>query len=395
VPLLLLTALLAARPAPFTRVTAPVTPRTATAPALSISSSGDTWLAWAEPGSPGGRVRAAHRTASAWSAPVTVAASDALVMNGVDGPRVFAAGANVVVSWGVEAGAGEASTLQIAISTDHGATWRPAVRPHRDATATPHGFVSLGWDGAGAVVVWLDGRAAVDSSGHARPEGAYDTSLRATHIHPADGEGDLVGGDAVLDPRACDCCPTAAVGVAGGATLVAYRDRSPDERRDMSIVRIDSAGAGAPAPIHADGWHIEGCPVNGPALAASGNVVTAAWFTGAGDTARVLVARSRDGGTSFLPPSQVDGGRPLGRVAAAPLPDGGAVVTWLEHGRSGVELRARRMHPEGTFDPALTVRRFAGARGLGVPRVATLGWRALFVWSEPGTGLHIVERRLQ
>ena len=44
--------------------------------------------------------------------------------------------------------------------------------------------------------------------------------------------------------------------------------------------------------MHADGWHMEGCPVNGPSIAADGDDVVLGWFTAANDEPRVQLARS-------------------------------------------------------------------------------------------------------
>ena len=47
--------------------------------------------------------------------------------------------------------------------------------------------------------------------------------------------------------------------------VAVYRDRSPEEIRDISVVRLVDGVWTEPAPVHADNWMIEGCPVNGPA----------------------------------------------------------------------------------------------------------------------------------
>ena len=75
-----------------------------------------------------------------------------------------------------------------------------------------------------------------------------------------------------LDARVCDCCQTAAVATQRGL-LVAYRDRGPDEVRDISVVRFESGRWTEPHPLHSDGWKIAGCPVNGPAMDATSDHV--------------------------------------------------------------------------------------------------------------------------
>ena len=79
-----------------------------------------------------------------------------------------------------------------------------------------------------------------------------------------------------------------------------------------------------------DGWQIDGCPINGPAVAARGERVAVAWFTAAHDSPRVQVAFSNDGGESFDAAIAVAGSRALGRTDITLLPDDSALVTWLE-----------------------------------------------------------------
>ncbi len=63
---------------------------------------------------------------------------------------------------------------------------------------------------------------------------------------------------------------------------------------------------------------------------ALGDRVALAWFTAEGDSPRALLAFSTDGGRSFGAPIRVDEEQTLGRVDVAMLPDGRAVVSWLE-----------------------------------------------------------------
>ena len=79
-----------------------------------------------------------------------------------------------------------------------------------------------------------------------------------------------------------------------------------------------------------DGWKIDACPVNGPAVAAAADTVVVAWFTAA-DMPRVRLAYSRDGGRSFAAPIEVASGA----VGAQSAIESGAsttlrvTVSWL------------------------------------------------------------------
>ena len=85
--------------------------------------------------------------------------------------------------------------------------------------------------------------------------------------------------------------------------------------------RFTTTGWSGPSIVHADGWRIEGCPVNGPSVAARGAVAVVAWYTAAREEARVWLARSEDGGVTFGDPVRIDEGHPLGRVDVALAPE--------------------------------------------------------------------------
>jgi hypothetical protein len=140
-----------------------------------------------------------------------------------------------------------------------------------------------------------------------------------------------------------------------------------------------------PALVHADNWHIEGCPVNGPSVVADGERVVVAWFTGARDTARVNVAFSNDAGATFSAPVRVDDGNPAGRVDVEFAPDGQALVTWLERvGDAGAEVRLRTVGPDGAASTAVVVASSAAARTSGFPRLIRNGNELVFAWTQPG-----------
>ncbi|HUH13678.1 MAG TPA: hypothetical protein VMK65_11230, partial [Longimicrobiales bacterium] len=123
---------------------------------------------------------------------------------------------------------------------------------------------------------------------------------------------------------------------------------------------------------------------NGPAVAARGEEVVAAWFTAAADTPRVRVAFSGDDGASFGAPARVDEGAPEGRVDVLLLDDGTAAVAWLERTGQGAEVRVRRVGRDGVMGDAHVVGRTSAARASGFPRMVRQGERVVFAWTEPG-----------
>jgi hypothetical protein len=172
--------------------------------------------------------------------------------------------------------------------------------------------------------------------------------------------------------------------------VAAYRDRSEGEIRDISVARLLQGRWQAGGSVHADGWRIEGCPVNGPALASAGDQVALAWFTAVNEVGRVYLAFSRDGGASFGVPIRIDDGRPIGRVDVEMLPDGSAVVLWLEGRDGGATLQARRARPDGRRGPATAVAGVSADRSSGHPRVVRSGSRLYFAWKEKASMNRVV-----
>jgi len=232
-------------------------------------------------------------------------------------------------------------------------------------------------------MTWLDGRRyAPDADGNPPTQ---EMTLRSRWAS-SDGEP---GPEILVDARVCDCCQTD-VAVTTDGPVVVYRNRTEDEVRDVYIARWIDGAWGEGTPVHDDGWVIGGCPVNGPAVDARGRDVAVAWFTGAGEVPKVMVAFSRDGGATFDPPARIDAGDPSGRVDLRLLPDGGAAVSWLERtGGDAAELRVARVAPDGSVGPATVVGRSSSARASGFPRMATVPWaphQVVLAWTDTSDG---------
>ena len=183
--------------------------------------------------------------------------------------------------------------------------------------------------------------------------------------------GGRISDEALLDSRVCECCQTSAAMTSEGVVAV-YRDCSDKQIRDISIVRLRKGRWTEPRTLHADNWKIEGCPVNGPSVAASSRRVAVAWFTAADDAPRVNLAFSNDAGATFGNAIRVDDGSPLGRVEVVLLKDGAALVVWLERTEKGAEIRARRIRADGSRDQAIVVAESAAARASGFPQVVSI-----------------------
>ncbi|HTO91850.1 MAG TPA: hypothetical protein VMJ70_12025 [Candidatus Sulfotelmatobacter sp.] len=346
----------------------------ASEPRLAATADGALLMTWLEPAGGVTALRVASLRESKWSAAATVVQSDSLVQSWPNLAGACAFGAHgVAVAWPERAGATE--RLRIALSKDGGATWGKAAILHDDREGSTHGFVSLLPQGEGVRAIWLDGHNLKDGL----EEGAAPMTLHSRFIAPT---GTLAL-EQELDGRVCDCCW---IGVAplGDELLVAYRDRSDDEIRDIAVTRLESGRWQPPYGPRYDGWKLKGCPVNGPAIATRGDRVAVAWYTAAADSPRVLTAFSNDRGWTFGDAIRVDDGHPLGRVGLALLDDGGAAVTWLEGDRSRSTLRVRRLKPGARSSTSTEIARFDGPHTPGVPQLARDRDRLLFAWTQAG-----------
>ena len=354
-------------------------------PNLVVDTDGIVRLSWLEPAG-SGRValRLARLEDGAWAEPVTIASGDDWFVNWADFPSVAALDEGALAAWWPVSRGDDpyAYDLHLSLSLDGGTRWSEPVVPHRDGTPTQHGMTSLvAWPAGGLFATWLDGR--VNAEGvRVTADGPLPTdrmTLRSARV-AADG---TVSDRTLLDPRVCTCCPTEAVR-SGDAVLVAYRDRTADEVRDISILRHEDGSWSEPVPVHRDGWRIAGCPVNGPALAADGQAVAAAWFTAADDAPRALLARSSDGGRRFDDPVRVDDGSSLGRLDVVLLDDGTALVSFLERTDRGEALRVRAVPVQGPPGPALTLATTTGGRTTGFPKMVRSGDEVVVAWTRTG-----------
>lgn len=358
-------------------VTSPAGPGSAQ-PNLFVSADGRLFLSWIDPERGRSRLRFASREGGTWSKVRTIAEGDNWFVNSADFPSLVALpDGTLAAHWLVKSGPGTYSyDVNVALSTNKGNTWTRAVVPHRDGTLTEHGFVSMFPSREGKVgLVWLDGRNMKSQHGHG--SSADEMTLRYTTID----RNARLGEDGLVDARVCECCQTSTATTSDGVVVV-YRDRSPTEVRDISIVRFTGGRWSEPRTVNADGWEIHGCPVNGPSVAAYGRRVAVAWFTAAKNTPRVNVAFSSDSGVSFSKPIQVDDGSPVGRVDVVTLADGSAMVSWLERINPGAEIRVRRVTPDGLKDKSITIATSSAARASGFPRMKRVGNEIFLAWTD-------------
>ena len=345
---------------------------------FAVDLDGAPVLSWIEPDGEGDALRYARFDNGAFGAARTVTSGSDLFVNWSDLPSVQPITPQVWAAHWLKLSPDSPGAYHVAtsVSGDGGETWSAAVQLNDDAAAAEHGFVQLfKWnDAIGAL--WLDGRQLAEFS-FDEPDKLLGTSLRVARL---DAAGAVVARE-IVDELVCDCCqPHLALTSAGAA--IAYRDRTPEEIRDIVVRRYTDGAWSDVVAVADDHWEIEGCPVNGPAIAAAGDGIAVAWFTAANDAPRVRFARSSDGARSFAPAVDVDGAGSFGQVGLLLERDGTAVVTWWRKAASGgMDLAARKVRADNTLGEIRVLAHSSEGQPVDVPQLIAAGDAMLVAWT--------------
>ena len=348
----------------------------ASQPQMTVSERG-LILSWMEQRDATFTLKFAERSSAAWSQPGTVASSTDWFVSNADVPTVMrmSDGTLVATTYPATDLRREAYELRLSYSRNDGKTWARPLSPHHDGTKTQHGFATLfELPGRSLGLVWLDGRD--QELNKTDPQGGS----MALYYASFDPQWKQTA-EALVNPRVCECCQTAVATTDEGA-VVAFRDRSPREIRDVSVTRLEQGTWTPERPLHVDGWQIDACPVNGPALSARGRSVAAAWFTVKNDTGQAFAAFSSDAGRTWGEPIRLDDGVATGHVDIEMLEDGSAAVTWVEFADQHSQFRLRRVSPSGARSNPVVVAGHESSRVSGYPRIARQGDDLVLAWTE-------------
>lgn len=374
---------------------------------VSLASDGGsvvalTWAASSE--SSGSNVFAAVSADSgiSFSPPVRVNGADSEVrVNGEQPPRVtLVPGSDgtptVVVLW--TARRAGATSLLYAESRDNGRSFGPERSVISEEVNGNRGWESMVATRDGRLfVLWLDHR-----------ESATATSAHAEHHHqagsPATADGVaraqrsqlfVSAPDGSLPPMAiargvCYCCKTAIAADSEGRVYAAWRHVYEGSHRDIAFTSSrDTAGHmfDEPVRVSADGWQLDGCPENGPALAVEGRRVHVLWSTlvrTQQETLQIFHASSLDGRTfTSRTPLPSSGGAAHPQLVSAP--DGSLFAAWdeLAAGARQVRVARGRASTNERFEFAL------GSIGDGAgayPALASTRTHAILAWARPHSG---------
>lgn len=354
---------------------------------LTAARGGVVFLSWVEALEGGGHaLRFAELVGDEWSDAATIAAGENWFVNWIDHPAVVPLGGDrLAAHWLVHDEEREGDYgygIRLVFSDDRGATWRPVFEASGEGVDGYAGFVAYAGVGGGFEVAYLS-TVGDGTAGHGEVE--PHMALRSARF---DLEGALKS-DREVDADVCSCCTTA-MAVTPGNVFLAFRDRREGEFRDISFARLEDGRWTGSELVHRDGWHIRGCPTNGPAIASGRTGPAVSWFTAAGGESKVLASFWNPKEQRFDAPIRIDDGSPRGWAGVALLGDGSAAVSWVERAKGGTELRVRRVTRDGDTGAAVTVAPApAGRSAVGVPKLVRTGDRLIFAWRDGGvrTGL--------
>ena len=222
-----------------------------------------------------------------------------------------------------------AGSVKYIQSVDGGATWTDSEIVHKSDTniENSHSFVAATLLADGEVgTVWLDGRHKLDH------QVMY---FAKTNGRNGFGEDFRIGGGT------CQCCKNSLLTDENGTLHIAYRGLTDGTRDVMHFTSNDNGTTFTkPKKISDDGWKIDACPHNGPAMTrAEDGSLHFIWYSLAGGEG-LFYATSDDGGNSFTSRLQV-GDNPVAKHPQMEVMNGYTVAVWDELAGNGKSAHKR------------------------------------------------------
>jgi hypothetical protein len=288
--------------------------------------------------------------------------------NGEQPPRVAISRkdnrVSMVVAWTASAAGG--TRVMSAESRDEGNTFDAATTIAEAAGS--RGWESLAIDRDGrALVLWLDHRETALTAASHEHQG-HEPGTAAAAVARAQLSKLMIAGvplgankgraefTRTLTGGVCYCCKTALTTGGDGSVFAAWRHVFPGNHRDIAFTVSRDGGKtfASPTRVSDDSWELNGCPENGPAIAADTrgrvHVVWPTLVDGPGEPHLGLFwAVSRDGRT-FSPRQQIaTDGQPFHPQLAVDR-DGSLIVAWdqVVNARRQVYLARGTVNDDGS-----------------------------------------------
>jgi hypothetical protein len=257
-------------------------------------------------------------------------------------------GGRLAVAWAeLRADTGMAADVVVRASADAGASWGTPVTVNDDVAGRPvyHGFPALAWLPDGTLfAAWMDGR-------HTPPGEEESVGALVAAVSP-DG-GRTWEPNVLVTDQLCPCCRPAAQVPGEGRVVLAYRTALHDMRDPVLAFSGDGGRTfRAGVTVSPDGWELDACPSDGPALTGEGYTGVVAWYTGVAPEGVYLApweyGRGAAGLRRALGDSLEHAAHPrLARLGAAPL----VAVVGRARGDSTDVMAVRALDPDGSLTP--------------------------------------------
>lgn len=315
-----------------------------------------------------------------WTPSEEIISGNDWFVNWADFPQIAEYNGNILTSFLQKSANGKYTyDVKLNVYNDSTKSWKKNFILHNDGTQSEHGFVSIQpYVFNSFFITWLDGRNTVGGHDNHNEHGEGSMTLRGAIVF----EDGTIDYDTLLDEKVCDCCNTASAIGPNDELIVAYRDRSDDEIRDIAIKRWDKNAGWLPEiQVGNDQWNIAGCPVNGPALDVIGNTIVVAWFTGVNDEGKVHLAFSENDRTTFGKVIRIDAGNATGRVDVVMLSETEAVVLWMEPQGEDEVIQLVKVNSKGTKNKPITISKTDATRATGFPQLEKVGNTLYVAWT--------------
>lgn len=357
-------------------------------PRLYTDNTGTVFMSWVAEDGEMSTLKYASYANGVWSAPKAVASDSGWFLNWADFPSIIAYDGKPLAAHWLNKREGGTYAYDVNIAA-FGGSWSAPVTPHNDNTASEHGFVSMiPVSDSTFYSSWLDGR---ETAGRGHDD--YSDIEQAMTLRAAKMDQDAhILEEYLIDDSVCDCCTTALTKTDKGL-VVAYRNRTAGEIRDIYTSRFQDGSWSEPTPIHEDHWEIAACPVNGPAIDASAETVAVAWFTGAGDLPTVKLAISDDYGQSFGTVLEVDSVHTAGRTDLNISRDR-IWLSWLSENDEESVLKVRAYRFDGELIQEYSLSGVDSRRSGGFPQISPVDSGLMVAFMQRSEDINRIATRL-
>jgi hypothetical protein len=247
----------------------------------------------------------------------------------------------ITVTWNAR----DAGTqIKTARSLDGGRTFAAPVAL-QSGVAGERGWPASAMDASGKLhTIWLDHRAmaapkpAGVAAGHKGEHDGVAMAQRSSLYYAADGvpEREILKG-------VCYCCKTAMAIGPKGEIYAAWRHVFAGNMRDMGFTMSRDGGKTFTplARVNEDGWSIQGCPDDGPAMAVDAKgTIHLVWPTVRNEMGLLHYATSKDGAAFTAPVAVPTLGSPKPSHPQIAIDGAGAVYVAWDEVRGGVRRAA-------------------------------------------------------